>query len=758
MDFDGEDDTQSVGSEDLPNTDWTLGPREPTAPPVVADGALRFVAPPSESPVEEDGGTDALSVGQEALEEALRAGTHAAASTGTASTGAPSRRSRAGPPSPSQATSGPQAEVGGLEDCLELVRRALQRAAERGGGAPATPCAPGWDADTTLTLSHHDALARTPETILEARRVITNDWTHLQLRPSLKRARVLTAEDARDLYVGVGAASYRQGGMGVMERRLSDVTRLSLWVRFADTDPPPNATGVAAALAFLCPRVYDSLNVGATDRAARLCIVLRAAEDALVDPATARAFVFHWPEVAVRRTDVDGAWCADCLGGDPHWAATVSLTPRNVQSFYPMYGCTDGTTPALWAWAVYDDARLCPDVGAALRSWMTSGGTTPSVGVGLRLPVAPSTRTLEAALPLLCSINPMGARVFRPPDRQALGVAQILERLPAAERAGATRAVRLLRCLRDDRRHTPTQQNAVGALVYDMTGGRWSGFTVWLAWVHGWRDGPPVDGASLAAFMEQWRMFALRTSASSGYDGAARLRSLVQQDAAPAQWQRLLREEALETHARREHPDDTVRLLGSLTHMDLAQYVWHHLQSTVVCASAAGRGLWYVYDPSQHRWYFDRPGARRGPPAGARAPAPGRDRRSSPRCTASCPATWRRSVRRRTPSAARRRRRTPPPHAAAAAGGAHPPCRSWSTSPATATTRRPCTAPWWCTWTVSSTTCGRCSRCCVPWRSSRSARTSRAASTWSTTISSPSATACWTCATRCSDRDDRRTS
>ena len=53
--------------------------------------------------------------------------------------------------------------MGGLEDCLELVRRALQRAAERGGGARATPCSPGWDADTTLTLSHHDAVR--PEAI-----------------------------------------------------------------------------------------------------------------------------------------------------------------------------------------------------------------------------------------------------------------------------------------------------------------------------------------------------------------------------------------------------------------------------------------------------------------------------------------------------------------------------------------------------------------------------------------------------------------
>ena len=76
--------------------------------------------------------------------------------------------------------------------------------------------------------------------------------------------------------------------------------------------------------------------------------------------------------------------------------------------------------------------------------------------------------------------------------------------------------------------------------------------------------------------------------------------------------------------SRRMTNDDTLALMGSLTHIDLAsfahsmrhtngmaktmRYVYHELRGNVCCSSTAGRGLWYIYQAENHRWSFDKDG------------------------------------------------------------------------------------------------------------------------------------------------------
>lgn len=296
-----------------------------------------------------------------------------------------------------------QAELGGPQHCLAMVRASLRH---HGGGAGRPRGVPPSNNETTMdgdhTLSHHDGVAHTPETILDRRRVVTNDWTHMVLRPAYKRAQVLDALEARDLYVGLGGSTYIGAGMGIMERVLSHVTRLSLHASFKSyaANEAVEAARLTRALAVLAPAVYASLGVSSDDHAARLCLVLRP--EATCVP---QQYILHWPQLTVRRTDVDHGWCAG-LPSPPDTEDIPGLTPRNTHSFYPMYGCTDGTIPAMRVWAVYSRGELRCEVGVALQEWMACPGVHVNVGVGLRLPVSPSARTLEYVLPLLCSIVP----------------------------------------------------------------------------------------------------------------------------------------------------------------------------------------------------------------------------------------------------------------------------------------------------------------------------------------------------------------
>lgn len=73
-------------------------------------------------------------------------------------------------------------------------------------------------------------------------------------------------------------------------------------------------------------------------------------------------------------------------------------------------------------------------------------------------------------------------------------------------------------------------------------------------------------------------------------------------------WRRFLYLERVEDHAARFTENHTIRQMGSMSHMDIAQYLSHELEGRVVCTSTVGRGMWYYYKWRAHRWTFDREG------------------------------------------------------------------------------------------------------------------------------------------------------
>ena len=446
-----------------------------------------------------------------------------------------------------------------VEQCVQSVRSSWATV-----GAPG---AEGAGPDGPLTVSHADPPpVRTPTELLLGAPVVDNTWTHLEVHPDHRRSRVLAREDARDLYTGCGLRSFRRLRMGIMERVLSSVTRLSLGVRFATRVTSCDEGGrMAGALAWIGGQLYTALGVPEGDLLRRCCIVLRPDVPADADP---QRYVLHWPQIALRRAEFTEAWVHATLGVGDCLADTVTeVQPRNVAPYVPMYGCVEapsGEAPLL-AWAVHRLGRLEGDVKGALAAWVTAvhaerppGVPSPiAIGVGLRLPEVPSRRTMGAVLPLLCSINPMGAPCLDVPGAAPPGVLEsVLRGFSGEERALGERLIRMLRRLAPERRREPRRQNHVGGIVYDLAGGATLGLVVWVAWIKGWA----LEGAAglhrgqLLDYLEQWRMFGVGGGAARAYGAELRLRALLEQDLSPADRRRAVEEDIAELHRARGHP------------------------------------------------------------------------------------------------------------------------------------------------------------------------------------------------------------
>ena len=166
----------------------------------------------------------------------------------------------------------------------------------------------------------------------------------------------------------------------------------------------------------------------------------------------------------MRRSHLTGQWLRNEVFVGLEDALTA-VVPRNLNAFYPMYGCVERRqSPPFLAFAVYPPSgRLSGDVGQALREWAALPGVAERmhIGVGLHLPRAPSRRTMLFVLPLLCGINPMGAPVFDlPHDQDRLSA--VLEGMNPEDMKTGKRLIQLLSRLHADRRSTPQKQNFVG--------------------------------------------------------------------------------------------------------------------------------------------------------------------------------------------------------------------------------------------------------------------------------------------------------
>lgn len=145
--------------------------------------------------------------------------------------------------------------------------------------------------------------------------------------------------------------------------------------------------------------------------------------------------------------------------------------------------------------------------------------------------------------------------------------------------------------------------------VYAVCGGEMWGFQEWRHWL---QQAVPAaernEGQMSVELLMQWKSFGVHRQSLA--PGLLRLLSLLQQDAHQDQsrYHRFLYNERVADHRDRQTQNETLRQMGSLSHMDIAQYLSHEMRSHVVCTSNVGRGVWYVYNKRIHRWELDRDG------------------------------------------------------------------------------------------------------------------------------------------------------
>lgn len=455
------------------------------------------------------------------------------------------------------------------------------------------------------------------------------DWTHLWAEEDgcTVPTRIVEPRSAAELYT---LAAYDRSGMALLERRLANVARLAVCVEFrspivvdADVDPVPAFECLVRFLdAFVGTVCVPDLRIEPIDRACAL--VVRTPDPAVVH--------VHFPGIAVSVEHMSAAWF--------QWATDAvetsgvgALRPLNAATRRPMFCDTDTL------WMVYDPAARCahPDP----LSWLAANSARLSplfhLGRSEPFPAGASVRTVQRVLPMLLSINPMGTPLFLS-QRQTESAAALLgwcvDEVFASTASSPSppselivqKALSLhtyLRHLAVTRRHNPVLQNEVGMLLYAaMPSDQYHAFRLWVLWIHGHLN-QAINQQTYCELLQQWRSFGHHNgTVSSAAHAEIRLHAMVEADCDAAQWTLFLNEmRALDHHMRNvetAHSDrptpsqilcmDTLKTMGSMTHMDIARWAFHALRGRVCCSSTVGRGMWYLYAPDKHRWVFDRDG------------------------------------------------------------------------------------------------------------------------------------------------------
>lgn len=284
--------------------------------------------------------------------------------------------------------------------------------------------------------------------------------------------------------------------------------------------------------------------------------------------------------------DLSQEWCQNIAKSCA--VAGVTLSPRNTDTHYPMYGCTVDSTsrPFIVAGVFFPDAcQLQSAVVESLVHWNFT--SCLSVGHGLRIPLHPSSSTITRMLPLLCSINPMGTPCFGLRGRRDELKKLFEVELDAENQEVGKYVIRILQSLKGDHFTVPVHQNEVGAMVYGATSGKIYGMHIWISWINKWNANDTIPRVELIDLYSQWNSFAVIDHSTAGYDASARLLTIAEQNLSMQEYHTLVCGLAQLDHADRIHTDKTVQMMGSMTHADLARYISHQLKGSVVCSTAA---------------------------------------------------------------------------------------------------------------------------------------------------------------------------
>jgi hypothetical protein len=229
--------------------------------------------------------------------------------------------------------------------------------------------------------------------------------------------------------------------------------------------------------------------------------------------------------------------------------------------------------------------------------------------------------SLQTALPFLCSMNPLGSvlSVFRLRDTIDTPVSwwTVLE-FPDPDITQSIAACTSLLgpeetwrrqldavtglCQIVKRRLLVEDQRTVGQAIYAALNGTYFGFATWILFLQ--RCDVHVM-QQWFALLQEWRQFG---KVGTAINGTRYLHCLAQQDDSVA-YNTFVDGQRREDHRERLSGSDTdlVSLMGSMTHVDLANFVCHELRHKVCCTVPA-KGEWWVYKHSSHRWMPDNMG------------------------------------------------------------------------------------------------------------------------------------------------------
>ena len=179
----------------------------------------------------------------------------------------------------------------------------------------------------------------------------------------------------------------------------------------------------------------------------------------------------------------------------------------------------------------------------------------------------------------------------------------------------------LLKCIEIAQRHTDVRyQHEVGKHVHVVTSGSTRGFMLWHNWLHV----RPLDGqeccgsnSSIMMLREQWMSWIPHRGKDR--QSINELHAMAKEQN-PVKYTVLMNSGGDNKKRDGDDDDDQImyteersremyRMYGTLTHLDIANYIYIHIRGKAVSTGNQRYSTWYVFDERQHRWVYDPSGS-----------------------------------------------------------------------------------------------------------------------------------------------------
>lgn len=479
-----------------------------------------------------------------------------------------------------------------------------------------------------------DDYETTVKNIVEAHRVDGAHWTHTvceappgagddqtedtkSLVPFGASCVLTEAADAVPFYLRVQPALGKH--LVIHERRIGAFVRLSFEITVQSDQVD---VGVLCGwLAALTKAVADDLLEENAHKSHTVALVIgpQSMAQALVQPGylwhmptpAERRFIVHYPCTVLPTHMPTEKWIAQQQSFST--AGLEKLTVRGHRQHVPMYGAEGWSVVGVYhnqmlygtrRWVSWVTEQTGP--GGLLADRLYVGGHRKDA-----LPGPVTAAMLLRVLPLLCSINPMGTPLT--PWREMRQEVQTFPDLVEQYHKDLTLDLDLNYAWMVSNALEAMDRAAqieVGRALWALSRGEQWGYVVWSTFVNPKRnDGAAVAANALQYMTEELELRRLWTdfrNMRDTVDARLVLDSLLMRRLDKPKYDSLMNKLREADHIARVVVCPDARMLGSLTHMDLARFLWHELHCYIRCVDDTnGMGSWYVYDKEAHRWAYD---------------------------------------------------------------------------------------------------------------------------------------------------------